>query len=209
VASELPTWIAPGDTATLVWHTGAVRGADGVQRYQVSGPVFDQPPPSPYFLLAPAAREDFAATLYRGQGTLPALREFLADCVLARGGLVDATEFVAVAAEAPVLTVLDGWRTAAASPRLPYLPDIGAFFLEGALPLHVTAEAHAAAQATPEVFQTAWVCEECGEAEDAGVFLWTAHHDGVVRVFLLIQNDAGVWSCALHPFEFAIRGEPS
>jgi hypothetical protein len=145
------------------------------------------------------------------------LRAFLADCVVARGELVDATEFVAVAAEAPVLAVLDGWRTAAAPARLPYHPDIGAFF-PGALPLHVTAEAHAAAQATPEIFQTAWVCEECGEAEDAAVFLWTARAADAVRVCFLIRNDAGVWSCALHPFEFerepsplpaAPRGEPS
>ena len=46
------------------------------------------------------------------------------------------------------------------------------------------------------------MCDECGEAEDAGVFLWTARGEGTVRVCFLIQNDAGIWTCRLHPFEF-------
>ena len=53
-----------------------------------------------------------------------------------------------------------------------------------------------------EQFGTAWVCDECGEAEDAGAFLWTAHAGQSVRVCFLIQNDAGVRSYRLHPFEF-------
>jgi hypothetical protein len=60
-----------------------------------------------------------------------------------------------------------------------------------------------AAQQEPEQFATAWVCDECGEAEDAGIFFWTVHRGPVVRVCLLIHNDAGVWTCRLHPFEFA------
>ena len=46
------------------------------------------------------------------------------------------------------------------------------------------------------------MCDECGEAEDAAAFLWTAHAGPAVRVCFLIQNDAGVWSCRLHPFDF-------
>jgi hypothetical protein len=68
--------------------------------------------------------------------------------------------------------------------------------------LFVTPEAYAAARQEPEQFGTAWVCDECGEAEDAAAFLWTAHAGPSVRVCFLIQNDAGVWSCRLHPFEF-------
>ena len=32
--------------------------------------------------------------------------------------------------------------------------------------------------------------------------LWAAHAGPSVRVCFRIQNDAGVWSCRLHPFEF-------
>jgi hypothetical protein len=101
-----------------------------------------------------------------------------------------------------VLAVLDGWRDAPDRPALPYLADINAF-MPASAPLYVTAEAHAAAQREPEQFSTAWVCDECGEAEDAGVFFWTAHRGSRVRVCFLIHNDAGVWTCRLHPFEFA------
>ena len=205
--TKLPTWVRPGDAATLIWHNGMVEGRDRVRRYQVAGPVFDVAPASPYFLLAPVAREGFATALYRGQIALPDLRDFLNDCVLARGEMVDATEFVATSAETPVLPVLDGWRAVPDRPRLPYLREIEAF-IPDELPLYVTAEAYAIAQRAPETFATAWVCDECGEAEDAAVFLWTAYRDESIRVCFLVQNDGGVWSCALHPFEFVRQGEP-
>jgi hypothetical protein len=67
----------------------------------------------------------------------------------------------------------------------------------------VTPEAYAAACGAPELFSLAWVCDECGLAEDAAAFLWTAHAGETVRVCFLIQNDGGVWSCRLHPFEFS------
>ena len=76
-------------------------------------------------------------------------------------------------------------------------------FRSAPAPLYVTAEAHAAARREPEQFATAWVCDECGEAEDAGIFLWTAHRRQAVRVCFLIHNDAGIWTCRLHPFEFS------
>jgi len=76
--------------------------------------------------------------------------------------------------------VIDGWRALGERPVLSYLSDIGAF-LPGDRPLFVTPEAHAAAQETAEQFATAWVCDECGEAEDAGVFLWTVRGEGTVR----------------------------
>lgn len=200
--ADLPTWIAPGALVTLVWHTGRGEGAEGAGVYLVAGPALDAPPASPYFLLAPADRDDFAERLYRGEVDLAGLRSFLADCVLARGEMSPTLDRVAVGAEAPVLGLLDAWRAVAAAPLLPYLDDINAF-LPGERPLFVTPEAYAAACEAPERFAMAWVCDECGLAEDAAAFLWTAHAGGTVRVCFLLQNDGGVWSCRLHPFEFA------
>jgi len=109
---------------------------------------------------------------------------------------------VATSSEAPVLPLLDGWREEAGPPVLPYLDDINAF-MPAAAPLYVTADAHEAAKREAEQFTTAWVCDECGDAEDAGVFFWTAHRGSAVRVCFLIHNDGGIWTCRLHPFEFA------
>jgi hypothetical protein len=196
------SWIEPGASATLIWH-GAVAARPGSGRvYVVSGPILEQPPASPYFILAAEEDGDFASQLYRGLVTLPELRAFLSRCRIARGALVDDQQYVATDEERPVLAVLDGWRDAPDRPALPYLADINAF-MPASAPLYVTAEAHAAAQREPEQFSTAWVCDECGEAEDAGVFFWTAHRGSRVRVCFLIHNDAGVWTCRLHPFEFA------
>ena len=72
--AELPSWIAPGDAATLVWYSGRGESADGMPLYQVAGPALDMPPASPYFLLAPVDRDDFAGLLYRGQAGLAELR---------------------------------------------------------------------------------------------------------------------------------------
>ena len=199
--TELPTWIAPGDAATLVWYSGRGESAEGVPLYQVAGPALDTPPASPCFLMAPLERGEFASRLYRGQVGLAELRGFLDDCTLAHGELSEALDHVNVRAETPVLPVLDAWRAIPARPLLSYLDDIGAF-LPGDRPLFVTAEAYTAARQEPEQFGTAWVCDECGEADDAGTFLWTAHAGPNVRVRFLIQNDAGVWTCRLHPFEF-------
>ena len=195
------TWIEPGASATLIWHGAVATGPGGGRLYAISGPALEQPPASPHFLLAPAEDEAFAARLYRGQVTLGDLRAFLARCRIAQGAMVDEMQYVAVAEEAPVLPLLDGWRDAPDVPVLPYLDDINAFM--PAAPLYVTAEAHAAAQREPEQFSTAWVCDECGDAQDAGVFFWTAQRGPAVRVCFLIHNDAGTWTCRLHPFEFA------
>ncbi len=195
------TWIEPGASATLIWHGAAATGPGGARLYAVSGPALEQPPATPYFLLAPAEADAFAARLYRGLVSLDDLRAFLARCSIAQGALVDEMQYLAVADEAPVLPVLDAWRETADVPALPYLDDINAFMPAG--PLYVTAEAHAVARREPEQFATAWVCDECGEASDAGVFLWTAQRGPAVRVCFLIHNDAGIWTCRLHPFEFA------
>jgi len=199
--AELPRWIAPGDTATLLWYSGRGESPDGVPVYEIAGPAMELPPASPYFLLAPADRDDFAGRLYRGAVGVPELREFLSACVLARGELNPSLEWVAAPLSAQALPVIDGWRGLGERPVLSYLSDIGAF-MPGDRPLFVTPEAHAAAQEASEHFGTAWVCDECGEAEDAGVFLWTARGEDAVRVCFLIHNDAGIWSCRLHPFEF-------
>jgi len=199
--AELPRWIAPGDTATLLWYSGRGESPDGVPVYEIAGPAMELPPASPYFLLAPADRDDFAGRLYRGAVGVPELREFLSACVLARGELNPSLEWVAAPLSAQALPVIDGWRGLGERPVLSYLSDIGAF-MPGDRPLFVTPEAHAAAQEAAEQFGTAWVCDECGEAEDAGVFLWTVRGEGTVRVCFLIHNDAGIWTCRLHPFEF-------
>jgi len=200
--SDVLTWIEPGASATLIWHGAAASRPDGGRLYVVSGPILEQPPASPYFILAAEEDSDFAARLYRGQAALPELRAFLSRCRITRGALVDDQQYVATDEEAPVLAVLDAWRERPGPPALPYLDDINAF-MPASAPLYVTAEAHAAAQREPEQFGTAWVCDECGEAEDAAVFLWTAHRGSRVRVCFLVHNDAGVWTCRLHPFEFA------
>ena len=197
----LPAWIAPGDAATLVWYSGRGESAEGVPLYQVAGPALDAPPAWPFFLLAPLDRDDFASHLYRGQVRLAELRSFLDGCTLVRGEMSESLDRVTARAEAPVLPVLDAWRVIQARPLLPYLDDIGAF-LPGNRPLFVTPEAIAAARKEPEQFGTAWVCDECGEAEDAAAFFWTVHAGPIVCVCFLIQNDAGVWSCRLHPFDF-------
>lgn len=197
-----PTWIEPGASATLIWHGAAASRPGGDRFYSVSGPAFERSPLSPLFILAPVEDGAFAGRLYRGQVTLADLRGFLSRCRIARGALVDEMQYVATSEEAPVLPLLDHWREAEGPPRLPYLADIDAF-MPAAAPLYVTAEAHAAAQREPERFATAWVCDECGDAEDAGIFFWTAHRGSAVRVCFLIHNDAGIWTCRLHPFEFA------
>jgi hypothetical protein len=196
------TWIEPGASATLIWHGAAASRPAGDRLYAVAGPALEQPPAPPYFILAPVEDGAFAGRLYRGQVALHDLRAFLSGCRIARGALVDEMQYVETSDETPLLPLLDGWREEAGAPALPYLDDINAF-MPAAAPLFVTADAHAAAQREPEQFATAWVCEECGDAEDAGVFFWTAHRGGAVRVCFLIHNDAGVWTCRLHPFEFA------
>lgn len=199
--SELPSWIAPGDAVTLVWYSGRGESADGLPLYQVAGPAFETAPASPYFLLASVERDEFAGLLYRGQVGLRELRGFLEHCMLARGEMSPLLDLVRVGVETPVLPVLDAWRGVVAPPLLTYLDDIGAF-LPGDRPLFVTPEAYAVARREPEQFGTASVCDECGDAEDAAAFLWTAHAGPSVRVCFLLQNDAGVWRCRLHPFEF-------
>jgi hypothetical protein len=195
------TWIEPGASATLIWHGGMALRPDGGRLYSVSGPVLEQPLPSPYFILAGEEDGDFADRLYRGQVALADLRAFLGRCRIARGRLTDEQQYVTTSDEAPVLALLDEWRGLEGRPTLPYLADINAF-IPASTPLYVTAEAHEAARRLPEQFGTAWVCAECGEARDAGVFFWTAHRGPRVRVCFLIHNDAGVWTCRLHPFEF-------
>lgn len=206
--ADIPAWIQPGETATLIWHNGAGQRPDGVRIYAIAGPAFELAPPTPYFLLAPAEQGAFAGRLYRGQATLDDLRTFLEGCALVRGELTDEMQFVAVGTETPILPLLDDWRALPARPLLPYFADIGAF-MPGETPLYVNPDAYAAALEAPEAFAIAWACEECGEAEDAGVFLWTARGAGRVRVCFLIENDAGVWTCRLHPFEFATEAAAS
>ena len=199
--ADAPDWIRPGDTATLLWHGARAERPGGPRMYQVAGPALEGLPPAPRFLLAPTEREDFAARLYRGGVGLPALRDFLSECRIARGELIDDGEFLAVTDEAPVLPLIEEWKAGAGRPRVPYLEDLGAF-MPAEMPLYVDPAAHAAAQREPELFRVAWVCDECGDAADAGTFLWTVHQEDGIRVCLLIHNDAGIWQVSLHPFDF-------
>lgn len=199
--ADAPEWIRPGDTATLLWHGARAARPGGPWMYQVAGPALEGLPAAQCFLLAPTEREDFAARLYRGAVGLPALRDFLSECRVARGELIDDGEFLAVTDEAPVLPLIEAWKAGPGRPVVPYLEDLAAF-MPADRPLYVDPVAHAAAQREPELFRMAWVCDECGDAADAGIFLWTAHQDNGIRVCLLIHNDAGIWQVSLHPFEF-------
>jgi len=166
------TWIEPGASATLIWHGAVATGPGGGRLYAISGPALEQPPASPHFLLAPAEDDAFAAPALPRAGDprrSPRLprplphrpgRRGRRDAVPGGGG------------RGAGAALLDDWRDAPDVPVLPYLDDINAFM--PAAPLYVTAEAHAAAQREPEQFSTAWVCDECGDAQDAGVFFWTA-----------------------------------
>jgi hypothetical protein len=201
-----PAWVAPGAVATVLWHEGAVDRDDGTRLYQVAGPVVDGPLATPWFVMCPVAQAGFADLLYRGQVGLADLRAFLGAARLARGRLDAGSEWLAAPQDGPFLPLLDAWDTADDRPLVPYEPEIGAF-LPGERLVRVAAEAHAEAARSAERFATAWVCEECGQADDAAVFWWTRRRGARVRVRLLIENQAGLWTCHLHPFEFPREAE--
>ena len=127
------TWIEPGASATLIWHGAAAPQPGGGRLYVVSGPILEQPPASPYFILAAEEEGDFATQLYRGQVTLPELRAFLSRCRVTRGALVDDQQYVATDEELPVLAVLDDWRDRPGPPALPYLDVLDLAVHEGRL----------------------------------------------------------------------------
>jgi hypothetical protein len=199
--TAIPEWVEPGAVATLIWYDGVAPGPGGTRIYQIAGPLLEKPPASPYLLLAPATEGAFGDRLYAGRATLDELRRFLSRCALGHGRVEPALETAVTGAEAPVLPVLDAWRAMGARPLLPYFADISAF-LPRDLPVHVGAEAHAAALDRAETFERAWVCAECGDPEDMSVFVWTAHAGPNVRVCFLIENEGGRWTCHLHPFDF-------
>ncbi len=196
--AENTGWIQPGAAATLIWYDGVAETPSG-RVYQVAGPVLEAPLDSPYFLLAHVDRGDFASRLYESKVSLAELRDFLAGCRVAEGGLSPEREFVAARNEAALLPLLDTWVHQPAGEPLIFLADINAFLLND-VALFVTSESHAAVQREPERFAAAWVCEECGQADDQAVFLWTVHARRAIQVRLAIQATAGVWTCWLHPF---------
>ena len=198
--ADAPDWIHPGDTATLLWHGARAERPGGPRMYQVAGPALEGLPPAPRFLLAPTEREDFAARLYRGGVGLPALRDFLSECRIARGELIDDGEFLAVTDEAPVLPHRGVEGRARAT---------GGAVSRGSVRLHAGRDAALRGSRRPcrhparaGAVPRRRVCDECGDAADAGTFLWTAHRGNGIRVCLLIHNDAGIWQVGLHPFEF-------
>lgn len=195
------SWIQPGLRATLIWYDGLAETPDRQYVFQVAGPVLEAPPESPYFVLAPLGQSDFAGRLYRAEVSRGDLRKFLEGCDLAEGRMSDDLEFVAVRRRTPLLPVLDAWGERPPGEILSYLSDIGAFLPADSRPLFVTSDAYRNLQREPERFATTWICEECGEAEDAAVFLWTTHHDNAVQVRLSIENQVGVWTCRLYPFQ--------
>lgn len=195
------SWIRPGVTATLIWYDGTTEARDGQLVYQVAGPVLELPPASPYFVLAPLKQSDFAGRLYRAEASLADLRDFLGRCDVAEGRLTEDLEFVLAAHRAPLLSVLDRWGESEPRGLLPYLSDIDAFLPSDDKPLFVTPDAYRSLQREPDRFATTWICEECGEAEDAAVFLWTTHRGSAVQVRFSIENQGGVWTCRLYPFK--------
>ena len=195
------SWVQPGVRATLIWYDGVAETPDRQYVYQVAGPVLETPPESPYFVLAPSGQSDFAGGLYRAEVSLADLRAFLEGCDMAEGRMSDDLEFVAVHRRTPLLPLLDAWGEHAPGEILSYGGDIDAFLPADSHPLFVTSDSYRSLQREPDWFATTWVCEECGEAEDAAVFLWTTHHDDVIQVRLSIENQGGVWACRLYPFK--------
>ena len=206
--ADFPIWIRPGVITTLLWYDGLRERPDDGRLYQVAGPALEQPPASPYFLLAPLERSDFAGRLYRSEVSLEDLRGFLGTCDVVEGRLTEELDFVAARRRAPVLPVLDAWGEMAPGELVPYRRDIDALLPPDANPLFVTEDAYRSVQREPDRFGAAWVCEECGEAEDAAVFLWTTHRDDVIQVRLTIENQGGVWTCRLLPFTFRKEERP-
>ena len=210
-SARAPDAPAPGARATVLWLGEGVAVHGGHRLYPVLGPVLDVSLAGDLFLLAPGARDAIASRLYSGAVGVDELRAFLAECRLARGELLDEGAALQVRAEWPVLELVEAGRAAAGVPHLGYLEDIGAFLLDER-PLFVSPEAVAAARAD-EAFALASVCDSCGRADDAAVFIWTARRPAggppgesdarPARVRLLLENDVGVWTCRLHPFEFA------
>ncbi len=195
------SWVKPGVRATLLWYDGVVETPDRQYVYQVAGPLLETPPESPYFVFAPFGHGDFAGRLYRAEVSPADLRKFLEGCDIAQGRMSDDLEFVAVHCRTPLLPLLDAWGERAPGEILSYLNDVDAFLPADSHPLFVTSEAYRSLQGEPDRFAATWVCEECGEAEDAAVFLWTTHHANVVQVRLSIENQGGVWTCRLYPFK--------
>ncbi len=191
-------WIQPGAAATLIWYDG-VRQASQGRAYQVAGPALEHEPESSYFLLAPVEQDRFASRLYASEVSLGDLHDFLGACRVAEGGMDTGCEFVVARRETSVLPLLDAWASGSSGEVVPFLGDVNAFLLDR-VALFATPEAHAAIQRMAERFGVAWVCEECGQADDQAVFLWTAHASEAIQVRLAIQNAAGVWTCWLHPF---------
>jgi hypothetical protein len=172
--------------------------------YRIAGPLLAGPSESGCYLLAPAARDDFVARVYGGAATLAEIRALLGEAALARGALAEDGERLAVGDQVPALPLVEAWR-GVARPVLPYVPELEGVLLEDGL-LRLTPDAYRAIQAQAEVFQTGWVCEECGDPEDAAVVLWTAREGGRVRVCFVAEIEHGVWRCRLHPFDLAGEG---
>jgi hypothetical protein len=198
---QLPEWLAPGCRVTLVWVDGGpLPGHGGSRLYHVAGPLLEDHPETGCFLLAPAERDTFAESAYRGEATAEDLRALLASCTVARGRLSDARDTVAVHDEVPALPLLDAWRLGPAGEVLSYLPEIDGVLTAGGF-LRLTAGAHRRVQEGGETLATAWVCEECGDPRDDAVLVWTAPSPMGIRACLVVEITGGVWRCRLHPFD--------
>ena len=187
--------------AILVWVSGRgePREGSGLSAvYELSGPAFEVPPEADHYIVAPKDEGEFAAALYGGKVSPERLRRFLSRCRLAAGGLSEELEYVLAREEQPLLPLLDA-PGSVPPPPLPYDEQIECFFLDG-VAVPVLPDVYRTILAEPEFFGTASVCEGCGEAEDAAVFLWTRRAGHAVRVNLLIQNQGGIWTCWIAPF---------
>jgi len=190
-----------GVKAILLWSGGRIEPpahAGLASVYELGGPVFETDPESGHYILAPMDAGDVATALYEGRVSAERFRRFLSRCHLATGRLSQDLGHLLVREEVPLLPLLDRLGSEPAPP-LPYDAQIECFLVDDAT-LPVRPDIYQAMLREEEFFGTASVCEECGQAEDVGVFLWTRKDNGAVRVNFVIQNQGGIWRCWIAPF---------
>jgi hypothetical protein len=194
-----PDWIRPGVQATFIWIDGDRELPGGSHLYEIAGPVLESQQASPFFVVATLDQAKFADQLYRGAVTPEELRQFLHHCRIVKGKVGEELDLLATVEEAALLPLLDEWAQREHGELVSYEEEADAF-LYGDLPIHATSDAYQALQHSHEALVKTWVCNGCGEPEDASNFFWTVHRASAIQVRLVIQNVGGTWTWWLHPF---------